>query len=363
MIMSQVPSLPASRSTAQPSPACEPSAGSVSGLRSVHLDAGGRVAWHLSRPEIAGALGSAERGEGVLWVDVNSAARDAPSASHDLLAAQFGFHPLAIEDAESPGTRVKLEEYDNRYLLVVLRAVRFRAETEDPYDVETSNLALFVGRGFLVTVHAEPSSSVDAVLDLVRRSPDLLSRGAARLAHMVADHAVDQFFPILDQIDDFVNGLEERVFERFDQSSLQEIFRVKRLVVTLRRYLAPQRDVLNALSNRPTQLVPPSDQVYFRDVYDHVLRINDSLDVYRDLLGGTLDSYLMQLSNRLGHVTKALSVVATVSIPFVVVSGMWGMNVGGIPLGSSSYGFVVMLVAQVVLAGALAALLRWRRLL
>jgi magnesium transporter len=160
-----------------------------------------------------------------------------------------------------------------------------------------------------------------------------------------------------------VNVLEERVFIDCDTSALHEIFRVKRLGLSLRRHLVPQREVLNVLTNRPSPLLPPEEQVYFRDVYDHVLRITDSLDTYRELLSSTLDSSLSQTSNRLATVTKTLSVLATLSIPFVMVSGIWGMNFAHIPLSDWPHGFWVMLLVQLGLGAAMVALLRWRRLL
>jgi magnesium transporter len=181
--------------------------------------------------------------------------------------------------------------------------------------------------------------------------------------HAVIDEAVNAYFPILDQIDEFVDGLEERVFGDFDQSALREIFSVKRLVLSLRRHLAPERDVFSIVTNRPSALLSVETQVYYRDIYDHVLRINDALETYRELLGNTMDSYLTQVSNRLGTITKALSVVATISVPFVVVSGMWGMNFSKIPLADSSHGFWTMLVVQLGLGGLLLLLLRWRKLL
>ncbi|MEP6692032.1 MAG: magnesium transporter CorA family protein [Gemmatimonadaceae bacterium] len=327
-------------------------------LRALLRDAAGATS-EPSPAELPAALERANGGGAMLWVDINS--NDAGQRA--LLGDLFHFHPLAIEDALHASSRVKVEEYGGQFLIVVLRTVRFCEETpDDPYDIETINLTMFVGPHYLVTVHDEPAPSVDAVVELVRRNPDLLTRGPARLSHMVADNAVDAFFPILDQVDQFIDGLEERVFKRFDQAALEEIFRVKRLVLSLRRYLGPQRDVFSALSNRPSALLPPADQVYFRDVYDHVLRLNDSLDTFRDLMSGTMDAYLSQVSNRLAQVTKGLSVVATISIPFVVISGMWGMNVKNIPLADHPHAFWMMLALQLGLGVALVAALKWRRL-
>jgi len=181
--------------------------------------------------------------------------------------------------------------------------------------------------------------------------------------HAIMDAAIDAYFPLLAQIDDFIDGVEERVFQNFDQSALNDIFRVKRVVLTLRRHLGPQREVFNVLSNRPTPLLAPDSQVYFRDIYDHNLRINESLETYRDLLGSTLDSYLTQVSNRLGNITKGLSVIATISIPFVVVSGMWGMNFIHIPWSEQPHAFWWMLAIQLGIAAALLILLRLRKLI
>jgi magnesium transporter len=179
--------------------------------------------------------------------------------------------------------------------------------------------------------------------------------------HAIMDAMVDAYFPILDQVDDFVDGLEERVFARFDETALRDIFAVKRLVLGLRRHLTPQRDVFNVFANRPMTLLPPETQIYFRDVYDHVLRINDSLDTYRELLSSTLDSYLSQVSNRLNKLTLGLSVAATLSIPFVVISGMWGMNFEHIPFSGVHNGFWIMLFVQLGLGIALVfALRKWR---
>lgn len=309
----------------------------------------------LSAEEMRSVIDS---GTGTLWVDIDNR-RPAEVA---LLADVFRFHPLAIEDSMNPESRVKVEEYSD-FVILIVRTVAFLEETEDPYDIETVNFTCFLGRNFLVTVHGGHTHPVDATVAILEKRPELASAGAARLMHAVVDEAVNAYFPILDQLDEFMDGLEEKVFASFDQTALREIFNVKRLVLSLRRHLAPERDVFAVLTNRPSALLTVDTQVYYRDIYDHVLRINDALETYRELLSNTLDSYLTQVSNRLGTVTKALSVGATISIPFVVVSGMWGMNFDEIPLQHSNHGFWTMLVLQLALGGLLLLFLRWRKLL
>lgn len=315
----------------------------------------GTIRRDLSLQELARVY---REGEGQLWLDVDLSQR----SQHALLEKVFQFHPLTIEDTLNPQSRVKYEEHA-AYLFVVARGVRFCEDTSDPYDIETLNVYAFLGPTWLVTVHGEGATSIGRVRERVEQGIDVLGRGPARLLHAVLDEAVDEFFPILDRVDEFLDGLEERVFVRFDQSALRDIFAVKRLVLQLRRHLAPQREMLNQLTNRPNELLPPSTQLYFRDVYDHVLRINDSLDAYRELLSSTLDSYLSQVSNRLGHSSRALAVVATVTLPFVIVSGMWGMNFDRIPLAHHPHGFWLLLGAQLLIAATILVVLRWRRVI
>jgi magnesium transporter len=315
----------------------------------------GAVGQHLSRDEIAKALAS---GAGTLWVDVDTRSPDQVA----LLSEVFHFHPLAIEEVLSPNSRVKLEEYDH-YLLLIVRTVAFCETTDDPYDLDTVNIGFFLGSNYVVTVHGADTDPVTLTAELLSRKPELVSHGPARLMHAIVDEAVDAYFPVIDKLEEFMDGLEERIFARFDQNLLRDVFAVKRLVLSLRRHLAPERDALNTLTNRPSALLTPDTQIYFRDIYDHVLRIYDSLENYRDLLSSTLDSYLTQVSNRLGMATKALSVVATVTLPFVVVSGMWGMNFERIPLHNHPYGFMILVLAQLALGLLILGVLKWRELL
>jgi magnesium transporter len=341
--------------TAPAEPAIAPKAPESAHPRTLFVAPDGRIRRDLSPGEINAAIA---QGGGNLWLDLDSTNR----AHVAILEHVCKFHPLTIEDVLNPNSRVKLDEYKD-YLFMIIRGVRFYQATDDPYDLETFNLNFYIGKHFLVTVHGGQSAAVEVVEDKMDRSPELLLRGVDRIAHAVMDAAIDAYFPLLDQIDEFVDSLEQRVFERFEQGSIRDIFAVKRTVLSLRRHLAPQRDIFNALANRPTPVLSPESQLYFRDIHDHVLRINDSLDTYRDLLSSTLDSYLTQVSNRLGIATKGLSVIATVTLPFVIVSGMWGMNFQHIPMSDHPYGFWILLGVQMAIGLVLLVLLRLLRLI
>jgi magnesium transporter len=202
---------------------------------SCYYDPSGEVRTNLTVEEIREKLDS---GVGTLWVDVDN--RQAEQVR--LLSEVFRFHPLAIEDSLNPNSRVKFDEYKG-FVILIVRTVAFIEQTEDPYDIETVNFTCFLGGNFLVTVHGEHTAPVEATIEVLRKRPELAAAGAARLMHAIVDETVNAYFPILDQIDDFMDGLEERVFANFDRDSLREIFSVKRLVLSLRRHLAPERDV------------------------------------------------------------------------------------------------------------------------
>jgi magnesium transporter len=323
--------------------------------RSFYLDREGRSRAGLSVEDINSVIVDRECR---VWVDIDASIPD----QAEILKHITGLHPLSVEDALAKNSRPKTEEYAE-YIFVIIIGVRFHEATPDPYDLEPFDLCFFLGEHFLVTVHDGPSPALDEVAARIEKSPDLLSRGTDRLAHAIMDASIDDYFPLLDKIDDFVDTLEQRVIVEFDQSALADIFHVKRLILSLRRHVSPEREVFNILTNRPSKLLSPESQVYFRDIYDHVLRISDSIDTYRELLSSVLDSYLTQVSNRLGRVTKGLSVIATISIPFVVLSGMWGMNFEKVPLASTPHAFWWMFAIQLGVGLLLLLILRLFKLL
>ncbi len=295
-------------------------------------------------------------GEGELWVDIDST----DVHQHALLEKVFGFHPLAIEDTMSPGSRVKLEEYD-RYIFVVVSGIRFDRATPDPFDLETFKLYFFLGKNFLVTVHAVESPSCDSTRDRLMRNPDLLGRGAEMTMHSIIDQAVDAYFPIVESLNDLVDNLEERLFEAFDEKLIHEIFKAKRSAFAFRRHIGPLREVLNVLTNRPSIYIRSETQLYYRDVYDHTIRIMESVDTTRDLLAGVLETYLSQVSNRMNKVMKQLSIVATIALPLIVVGGIYGMNFSQMPLTHHPLGFYLALASMGAISAIMVAWLHRNR--
>src|SRR5438093_11508996 len=162
--------------------------------------------------------------------------------------------------------------------------------------------------------------------------------------HRTIGQAVDSYFPLVEEIKSKVDGLERKLCEEFDERLIHEIFKAKRSTFGLRRHVGPLREVLNILTNRPCGFIRPETQLYYRDVYDHTIRIVESMDTVRDLLAGVLETYLSQTSNRLNTVMKQLSIVATIALPLIVIAGIFGLNFSQMPSTHNPYGFYGALV-------------------
>ena len=243
----------------------------------------------------------------------------------------------------------------------LVSGVQFDSATTDPFDLETFKLYFFLGKNFVVTVHAAPSPPCGGMRDRLLRSPDLLARGAEMTMHGIIDQSVDAFFPLVEQMGDLVESLEEAVFREFDEKLIHQIFKAKRAAFAVRRHIGPLREVLNVLSNRPTTYIRPDTQLYYRDVYDHTIRIMEWVDATRDLLAGVIETYLSQTSNRMNRIMKQLSIVSTIALPLIVIGGIYGMNFQHLPLTDSPLGFWTTLGMMGVVSAVLVYWLKRQR--
>jgi magnesium transporter len=264
--------------------------------------------------------------EGALrWIDLRT-----PEAAHlELLRERFGFHPLTIENCARLDQRPKLEEYKD-YIFLVTQG--FASKGERVNELELHELHTFLSERFVVTVREGPIGALEAVWLRLAGEPKLLERGVDFAYYLVADGIVDDNFPILDHIADELDELEDSVLASPRREDLHRIFELKRSLVSMRKVLSPQRDVFGLLAKRGDAKIHERTAVYLRDVYDHLVRINESIEANRDLLGNALEAYLSAVSQRTNEIMKYLTVMSAVFLPLSFLVGFFGQNFDDLPL-------------------------------
>lgn len=275
------------------------------------IDQHGSVEFRLEREAVKRRLLE----EGFFWLDLSQPGEE----DFTTLREVFGFHPLALEDAEHFGQRPKLDEYDDIVYIVVYGA----SQDED----RLAEVHCFYSERFLVTVHRDDCPAFGELRERYATRHAAIDEGPL-LLYRVIDQLVDSFFPLLASLDDRIDELEEAVFAQPSDQQLQEIFAMKRLLVGLRKIVTPQRDLFARMVGGVHELpgMTSDSERYFRDVYDHLIRISDLIDSYRDLLTGAMDVYLSTVSNRLNLVMKQLAIIATVFLPLSFLTGFFGQN-------------------------------------
>lgn len=288
--------------------------------------------------------------ENVIWADVSD-----PKAEDFLkLGQEFSFHQLSIEDALKGHQRPKIEEYPGYYFLVIYESDIFGEHN----NLQLRELSIFLGANFIVTVHSHPINAIDLVK---RLWPEWLSRtnvGPGTLAYLLIDGVVDHYMVILDQFSDNIDDLEDKMFTDFQPNLIEEIFRVKKQLLYMRRFISPLRDTLNVMLRREQPLFSSETYVYFQDVFDHAIRVSDTIDSLRDILSSIMDVYLSISSNRMNIIMKRLTSISTILMSVTLVAGIYGMNFDFMPELKWRYGYTYALSSMVVIGIALYLYLR-----
>jgi magnesium transporter len=258
------------------------------------------------------------------WIDL----ADQDDASLELLRQRFRFHPLAIEDCAHLDQRPKVEEYGDHLFLVTQG---FTCPDIRVKHLELHELHAFLGERYLVTVHEGGIPALESVWQRVAGDKAPAERGADFLYYLIADALVDSNFPILDRISDELEELEDAVLQEPQKKQLHRTFELKRHLATMRKAISPQRDTMANLARRGDARVSERTSLYFRDVYDHLSRINESIEMNRDLLGNARDAYLSAVSNRTNEIMKALTLLSAVFLPLSFVVGFFGQNFEDLP--------------------------------
>lgn len=280
----------------------------------------------------------------IVWVDV----ADPTGQDFQDLAEEFGFHPLSIEDCRNEHQRPKVEEYQGYYFIVL-----YEAELLLGKHLELRELNIFLGKNYLVTVHSQPLRAIGSAERLWREWTDLAERGTGLLAYLLIDGIVDDYMPLLDTLSDRMDELEDQVFGDFQPESIEEIFRIKKELLFLRRSVTPLRDVFNTLLRREQPIFSRETHVYFQDVFDHLIRVADTIDTLRDMVGTVMDAYLSISGNRMNIVMKRLTSISTILMSVTLIAGIYGMNFDYMPELKWRFGYTGALTSMVVTAVAI----------
>jgi magnesium transporter len=288
--------------------------------------------------------------ENILWADVS----DPTSEDFIELAEEFGFHPLSIEDCRTRHQRPKVEEYQGYYFIVIYEAALVGLNRH----LELRELNIFLGANYLVTVHSRPIRAIKTVHRLWQEWTDRAEQGTGLLAYLLMDNIVDDYMPLLDIMSDRMDELEDSIFGEFKPEAIEEIFRIKKQLLYLRRSIAPLREVFNTMLRREQPIFPRETYVYFQDVFDHIIRVADTIDTLRDMLGSTMDAYLSVSGNRMNMVMKRLTSISTILMSVTLIAGIYGMNFERMPELKWKYGYVVALSSMVAVGLSLYFYLR-----
>jgi magnesium transporter len=256
----------------------------------------------------------------IVWLDVSTPTDD----DLNWLARTYNFHPLTLEDCRNFEQRAKVDAYDG-YLFISVSAM-VRNEIIHAHEMET-----FLGPDYLITVHREPIAALDWMRQRCIADSRTGKYRADFLFYIIVDHIVDDIFPMIDSLEDDIDSLEDEVLDHATQELLHRIFDLKRQLVDVRKVIGPVRDAMDVLADTRYEIIDAHTAIYFRDVYDHLVRIYDLVETSRDLLGNALDAYLSSVSNRLNDVMKRLTLFTTIFMPISFLVGFGGMNFTHLP--------------------------------
>ncbi|MCW5961560.1 MAG: magnesium/cobalt transporter CorA [Pyrinomonadaceae bacterium] len=294
----------------------------------------------------------------VFWLDFEITNPEQEAVAEDILLNSMKFHHLTVEDCREARNQPKVEAF-SRYLFFIIHGIKTETNTA---NFVTKELDGYLGENYVVTVRNEKFRSIDFVKQQVRADSEVMSRGAAYLLHQVFDRIVDMYMPLVDDFDLAINDLEDRVFLMRSARTelLEEIMDLRRSVARLKRISARQLEVLYRISHGEFRQIPNHDLPFFRDVHDHLLRISDLAESYRDLVGGLFEIHFAVTANKTNEVMKLLAVFSAILLPLSLIAGIYGMNFKDMPELQSPYGYYIALGLMFAIA-AILLIYFWRR--
>lgn len=284
-----------------------------------------------------------ENKENMLWLDIYKPTPE----EFDILRSVFKFHPLSIEDCENVIETPRVDDF-GEYLFIVFHAIDL--DPKEGEEIEKREIDIFMGPNHVVSVHHEPMVAVKTTFDSYVRNPSKMTRGSDFVVHDILDTIVDRYLPMVTNLEEEIEKVEDKILEEETENIIEGMALLRRQVLDIKRSIAPQRIVVNRLVRRSNPLISEKAAVYFRDIYDHIVRIYETLDAERDLINSTFDTYLSMSSNKMGEIMKVLTIVATIFLPLTFIVGWYGMNFHDMPELSWHYGYYTVIIVALTLS-------------
>lgn len=275
-----------------------------------------------------------------IWIDITNISKE----EADLLKEKFNLHPLTAEDLINSPIRIKIEEF-NDYLFCAFYGIKKEK------SIELQELDFIIGKNFVISNHKKELPTFTNLKNNPEKLKSLFEKGVDFIFHHLLDKEVDNFSPVLEYIDDQIETIEEEVTRKPKPELLQNILSIKRKIVFIKKYTLPQREKISFLAKNEYKFISKKAIPYFRDIYDHAIRVSDSIENYRETTSGTFDAYMSAVSNNMNEVMKTLSIIATIALPLGVISGIYGTNFDILPGQHFAYGFWAMLLGMSILIG------------
>jgi len=293
-----------------------------------------------------------QEGTTLLWVDM----KDIDDNDIDTLTEIFSLHPLTIEDFIMVNSRPKVENFKDYVFLVM-----FSMESHDKARnrINTVEMDFCLGKNFLITTHNDTVASLALCKERIRKNSPIVKNGADFLLYALMDSLVDSYFPIINEFDAMVDEMSDELFHDPSNETLKRIYSLKNEIMYLRRTIGPQADVMSIIMRGDFPYISSSNIMYFRNIYDNLVRLNDIVGTSRDIVTGAMEAYVSIVSNRLNEIMKTLTVIATIMMPLTLIASIYGMNFKNMPELSHRFGYPAVLGIMAVLT--IAMLLYFKR--
>ncbi len=306
---------------------------------------------NLTAEEIAQSL---KDEKSLVWIDLC----DIDDSDIDFLTITFNLHPLTIEDFIMPNARPRIENFGD-YLYLIMFSLQ--APSHNGGKLKASELDCCLGRNFLITYHESSVEPLGGCKDKVKKQSPIVKNGPDMLLYSILDSCIDSYFPVIQEFDGHVDDMSDELFRDPSKETLRRIYNLKNSVMYLRRTIGPQADVINLVIRGDFPFILPANHIYFRNIYDNLLRLNDLVGTSRDIITGAMEAYVSVVSNRLNEVMKTLTVIATIMMPLTLIASIYGMNFKHMPELESRFGYPFVIVLMGVITVFMLAYFKRRK--